>query len=549
MMNANTNIMGGLMALACCVSTATLSYAQLPSAPNEADAIAQLEAKAQSMMQQAEALYAMGMRYRTGMPEKQNPEAAFECFRKAAELGHAEAQYMLGECYQLGEGVEEDPELGENWTKRAAVNGSIDAMSSIGMQVEGESEWLLRAAQKGSTYSMFQWTRRSEEDLDMWLLLGAEEGMFRTYGELEVSENMGKAMLKRIERMDRVFKEGAKLPLADEPMLPKLNIEARPTSRASMPAQTLYRKAQLCKAGVVVKQDLKEAYECFRKAAELGHADAQFELSICYLLGLGVEKNRAQYHQWLKKAVESGSAEAECIKGMMTEDETEAVKWLLSAALKGNAYAGYCIGMRYMEGRGVPYDANAGTQWLLRAAAQGIDSAVSELKPTLDNTTYHTQIVSQLRKSAGEGNDRAMFSLGECYAAGAGVPQSYAEALKCYHAIVDADDGLSPQAHTAIAECYAKGWGVPQDPAKALEWYLKAAEEGDISALCTAFHCYMDGVGTPRNKEKAFALLREGSDLQSSPWRRPDPEFERLVEKYSDEMQAMKEEEDGDVED
>ena len=58
------------------------------------------------------------------------------------------------------------------------------------------------------------------------------------------------------------------------------------------------------------KEKPEEAVECFRKAAEAGHAQAQYKLGDCYWHGIGVEEN-----------------------------EEEAVKWYLMAANQGNDFA------------------------------------------------------------------------------------------------------------------------------------------------------------------------------------------------------------------
>ena len=55
-----------------------------------------------------------------------------------------------------------------------------------------------------------------------------------------------------------------------------------------------------------VKQDYVEAVKWYRKAAEQGHAKAQFILGGLYLLGEGVQVNKSLAKEWLGKACDNG---------------------------------------------------------------------------------------------------------------------------------------------------------------------------------------------------------------------------------------------------
>lgn len=56
-----------------------------------------------------------------------------------------------------------------------------------------------------------------------------------------------------------------------------------------------------------VERDRNKAVEYFRKAAEHNHADAQFCLSVCYGLGLGVSTNVTELASWCFRAAARGS--------------------------------------------------------------------------------------------------------------------------------------------------------------------------------------------------------------------------------------------------
>ena len=49
----------------------------------------------------------------------------------------------------------------------------------------------------------------------------------------------------------------------------------------------------------------------YRKAAEQGYADAQYNLGFCYCEGEGVSQDYTQAVYWLRKAAEQGNADAQ----------------------------------------------------------------------------------------------------------------------------------------------------------------------------------------------------------------------------------------------
>jgi TPR repeat protein len=71
----------------------------------------------------------------------------------------------------------------------------------------------------------------------------------------------------------------------------------------------------------------KDEFETTRKAAEQGHADAQFYLGVKYANGEGVPKDSVKAVEWYRKAAEQGDADAQ-----------------------------FYLGVKYARGEGVPKD-------------------------------------------------------------------------------------------------------------------------------------------------------------------------------------------------
>ena len=118
--------------------------------------------------------------------------------------------------------------------------------------------------------------------------------------------------------------------------------------------------------------DYAKAVELFRKAAEQGNADAQFNLGQMYDQGKGVK-----------------------------QDYAKAVAWYGKAAEQGDAYAQYNLGVAYREGLGVKQDYDKAADWFIKAANQGVIEV--------------------------------QFSLAGMYFMGQGVPQDYVEAHKWWN--------------------------------------------------------------------------------------------------------------------
>ncbi len=91
-----------------------------------------------------------------------------------------------------------------------------------------------------------------------------------------------------------------------------------------------------------------------RKAAEQGHADAQFMLGAGYHLGMGVPQDYAESVKWCRKAAEQGHADAKYMLGAsydvgqgVPQNYVEAVKWYRKAAEQGHKWAQYMLGASY----------------------------------------------------------------------------------------------------------------------------------------------------------------------------------------------------------
>jgi alpha/beta superfamily hydrolase len=139
-----------------------------------------------------------------------------------------------------------------------------------------------------------------------------------------------------------------------------------------------------CGFGKGVAKDEKAAAELYAKAAAQGHAEAQCNLGVCYEHGNGVTQDVKAAVAWYAKAAAQGNAAAQCNLGfcyangqVVAEDFKTAATWYAKAAVQGDADAQFNLGVFYEHGKGVAQDLKAAAAWFAKAAAQGdTDAAV-----------------------------------------------------------------------------------------------------------------------------------------------------------------------------
>lgn len=122
------------------------------------------------------------------------------------------------------------------------------------------------------------------------------------------------------------------------------------------------------------EKEYTEAVKWYRKAAEQGHAEAQYKLGRCYgPYGTGIH-DASEALRWFRKAAEQGYAEAQYELGSnyfhgvrVKQDYAEAAKWYHKAAEQGNRLAQGRLAILYEEGWGVKKDKIKAKYWRHKA--------------------------------------------------------------------------------------------------------------------------------------------------------------------------------------
>jgi len=206
--------------------------------------------------------------------------------------------------------------------------------------------------------------------------------------------------------------------------------------------------------GIGIDKDEIEAVSWYRRAAELGSGEAQYNLGFMYYYGKGVKQDFGVAFQWLSLSAEQGNKNAMLDIAYMYRygkgvsiDNIEAIKWYRRLAELKDPIAQYNLGDMYKKGLGVDRDLQKAAQWYKLASDQG--------------------------------NAEAQCALGYMYGRGEGVDKNVDEEIRLYK--------LSAEGGFYVAQCnlgyyYETGKNVEKDIDEAIKWYKMAASQGNARA-------------------------------------------------------------------
>lgn len=126
------------------------------------------------------------------------------------------------------------------------------------------------------------------------------------------------------------------------------------------------------------KEQYKEAFVCFSKAAELGNIEACNEVGECYFYGNGVAQDNEKAFSWYRKAAIQGHSTAQVNLGYcysngvgVEQDYSKSFEWYQKAADQGNPDGLLNLGNRYNHGQGVKADPQKAYSLYISAAEKG----------------------------------------------------------------------------------------------------------------------------------------------------------------------------------
>ncbi len=259
------------------------------------------------------------------------------------------------------------------------------------------------------------------------------------------------------------------------------------------------------------EKDLALAFSYFKKAAEIGHPQAQSNLAFCYKNGEGTAKDIAKAIYWYTQAANQGHVISQYNLGVfykngdgVPKDYKKAVEWYQKAAEQGNVYAQSNLGYCYDAGLGVVRDMKKAVYWYTQAAKQGHAISQSNLancyEKGLGVTKDYKMAAEWCQKAAERGDATSQNNLAYYYQNGLGVAQDFKKCAYWYKK--SAEQGYASGQNNFGVCCY-RGDGVAQDYEKAVYWFKLAAEQGNKSAMKSLAFCYQKGLGVKKDSKLA----------------------------------------------
>ena len=338
----------------------------------------------------AEAQYAVGCCYYSGIGVQQNYLEAFNWFEKAANQNHLTAQYRLGEMYEKGIGVESDESEAVKWYTCAADRGHIEARNHLSNNVVSQKEVIMENPLKerlSEAQHRLAVADREVVEAQFQLAIAFEENQDYVeaihYHRLLASDKGHKGAQCRL---GRIYLNGDHTS--------QNYIEARlllTQSAHQGVSEAQYLLGEIYEKGLGTLKNYPEAVKWFEMAAERGHRkaidkiktqkeenplrvldaqhrldvaneeavvaerhtldakqrhiNAQYNLGVLYLMPSELQNFQSAFN-WFEKAGNQGLPEAQinlglmCSKGQgMEKDNIEALKWFSLAAAQGNVTA------------------------------------------------------------------------------------------------------------------------------------------------------------------------------------------------------------------
>ena len=432
----------------------------------------------------ASACWELAEVYLTGGLIEQDYGEAHRWLNKGVELNHAVCLYNLGVQYFQGAGVEEDRVKAFDLFRRSAGLGDTNALYNLALCY---AKGVGVTADLDAAYNCAK-TLSATGDKRSLLLMALIAGQANEVGEPPDEPPPQPDPPVSSASVERELSAEDKLKLAAE--------------GGAADAQCSYAKL------LYERGKLDDALRWFEKAAESGHAEAQYQLANCYLKDRGAVGDMSKARVWLEKAAArqhfAARQRLEWVKARQAQAEAAALR-TKRAADAGNANAQYDLARQYLTGAFAPPDIPAAAHYFEMAARQNHPDAQFALFTLHDQglgvDKSKEKSVPWLIQAAASGQREAMFFLVRRYAdrriSEADYPGSREVFLKCRYIYPDYPD--------------------PESPGPTFEQLQAAAGEGDLPSMYLLAQQYADTESPHYKPQGAVELLREAADQEYAP--------------------------------
>lgn len=262
----------------------------------------------------------------------------------------------------------------------------------------------------------------------------------------------------------------------------------------------------------------QEAFNLFKKAADMGDMLAKYNLGLYYSRGycgeqdnalairlleqaLNIDKKFGPAYLTLAQIYENGGA------GIEINLEKAYSSWLQLANL-GDSNGQYNVGRYHWQAIGRPRDISKAKYYYLLSANQGNLMAMDNLSSCYIEERNFNDAYFWLNKAYENGAKYVCHNLADMYYYGNGVQQSYEKA----YIIFEDGSKTNPRCKYRLSVMLMNGEGVVKDNNKAIELLSQAAEAGIDRAQYQMGIYYYSGEFISRDYEKAVEYFKKALD-------------------------------------
>ncbi len=239
-------------------------------------------------------IFNLGILLSKGVGGAPDLERAAALFKRAGDAGLAMGQHNLALAYYAGKGVLKDNKQAKFWWERAARQGHTQAQFNLAALL-----WNGDGVAKDANQAII-WFRQASD---------AGHIQARTF-------------------LDTIFDE-TEFAIATQ----------RPNNEPSTDLDPKLSSALSSAGEAYTQKDYTEAFSQWNNAANMGNADAQYQVARLYHQGLGIKQDSTKAFEFIQLSANNGQAQAQYelaqyyLQGsMVNKNETLALYWMQSAA-------------------------------------------------------------------------------------------------------------------------------------------------------------------------------------------------------------------------
>ena len=427
------------------------------------------------------ACYAAGRMYYLGIGTKQNFKKAAVYFAKASQKNVPWADYALAQMCEAGQCVRKNKEAAQALYKKTLEEFQ---------EQEKRSPDPMTQFRIAEMYFTGQGTEADPGKAAEWFQKAVDSGNPQAAYELAKLYSSGNGVEADAEKAQSLYQAALKGFLDSEKDRPAVWWE--------------YRVAGMYEKGLGTDVNVQEAIRWYKTAADKGHGNAQYRLSLLY-----GEKQPLTANRYFRMALQTFIREESLSPDAGREYRIAKMLVQLDAAQQGGASF-----------------TQAAVSWYEKSAGLGDCRAAYELAKILEHRItgrdgyermqryYEMALKGFLRlyRAAGA-SDRERFALakriGEMYLHGDGTPVLETEAFRWFS---KAAESGNPSVQYRLGKMYLHGTGCAQDPCMAFRCFYRSAAAGNQYAQYQTGRMYENGSGTEKNNAKAEQWFRTAAE-------------------------------------